>query len=143
MYTATAGMLSQQRKHDTVTNNIANIDTPGFKQSRMVSRSFPEVLIALQEGESTGAKRINMSRLNTGVLAEEALSVNIQGDLRDTGYPFDFAVISDITVEGIQFDNGKAIVEGERVFQPQAFLTVLNGNNEQRYTRNGKFSVDA
>ncbi|MDF2813922.1 MAG: flagellar hook-basal body protein [Paenibacillus sp.] len=143
MYTATAGMLSQQRKHDTVTNNISNVNTPGFKQSRMVSRSFPEMLIALQEGESTGAPRVNLSRLNTGVLAEEALTVNVQGDLRETGNPFDFAVISDILVEGLQFDNGKTITaDGQRVFQPQAFLTVLNANNEQRFTRNGKFTVD-
>jgi flagellar basal-body rod protein FlgG len=144
MYTATAGMLSQQRKHDTVTNNIANVNTPGFKQSRMVSRSFPEMLIALQEGDSIGAPRINMGRLNTGVLAEEALTVNIQGDLRETGNPFDFAVISDILVDGLQFDNGKTITaDGQRVFQPQAFFTVLNVNDEQRYTRNGKLTVDA
>jgi flagellar basal-body rod protein FlgG len=69
--------------------------------------------------------------------------VNVQGDLRETGNPFDFAVISDILVEGLQFDNGKTITaDGQRVFQPQAFLTVLNANNEQRFTRNGKFTVD-
>ncbi|WP_127581147.1 flagellar hook-basal body protein [Paenibacillus koleovorans] len=144
MYTATAGMLSQQRKHDTVTNNIANINTPGFKMSRMVSRSFPEMLIALTEGESLGAPRTSMGRLNTGVLAEEALTVNVQGDLRETGSPFDFALVSDIQVEGLQFNNGKTITEdGERIFQPQAFFTVLNADGEQRYTRNGKLTVDS
>lgn len=144
MYTATAGMLSQQRKHDTVTNNIANVNTPGFKQSRMVSRSFPEMLITLQEGDAPGVRRFNTGRLNTGVLAEEALTVNVQGDLRETGNPFDFAVVSDIQVAGMQFDNGKTITdEGQRVFQPQAFFTVLNQDGEQRFTRNGKFSIDA
>lgn len=143
MYTATAGMLSQQRKHDTVTNNIANVNTPGFKQSRMVSRSFPEMLISLQEGDAPAA-RFNAGRLNTGVLAEEALTVNVQGDLRETGNPFDFALVSDIQVDGLQFDNGKTITaDGQRVYQPQAFFTVLNAAGEQRYTRNGKFVVDA
>lgn len=143
MYTATAGMLSQQRKHDTITNNIANVNTPGFKQSRMVSRSFPEMLIALQEGDAAGIQRFNSGRLNTGVLAEEALTVNVQGDLRETGNPFDFAVVSDIQVDGLQFDNGKVITEdGQRIYQPQAFFTVLNQDGEQRYTRNGKLNVD-
>ncbi|UUZ82601.1 flagellar basal body protein [Paenibacillus sp. P26] len=31
LYTAASGMIAQQRKHDIVTNNIANINTPGFK----------------------------------------------------------------------------------------------------------------
>lgn len=143
LYTATAGMLSQQRKHDTITNNIANLNTPGFKQSRAVSRSFPEMLIALMEGRP-GQETVSFGRLNTGVLAEEALTINVQGEIRETGNPFDFAIVSDIQVDGLQFDSGKTITaDGERVFQPQAFFTVANEAGEPRYTRNGKFSVDA
>ncbi|RKN78853.1 flagellar hook-basal body protein [Paenibacillus ginsengarvi] len=141
LYTATAGMISQQRKHDTITNNIANMNTPGFKQSRAVSRSFPEMLIGLMEGKP-GMEVANTGKLNTGVLAEEALTINVQGILRETNNPFDFAVVSDIQVPGLQFDAGKTITpEGERIFQPQAFLTVANEAGEPRYTRNGKFSV--
>jgi flagellar basal-body rod protein FlgG len=135
-------MLSQQRKHDTVTNNIANMNTPGFKQSRAVSRSFPEMLIALMEGKP-GAERINTGRLNTGVLAEEALTINVQGVVRQTYNPFDFAIVSDIQVDGLQFDGGKTITDdGQRIFQPQAFFTVANPAGEQRFTRNGKFNVN-
>lgn len=142
LYTAAAGMLSQQRKHDTITNNIANINTPGFKQSRAVSRSFPEMLIALMEGKP-GLETTNTGRLNTGVLAEEALTVNVKGELRETDNPFDFAIVSDIQVPGLPFDGGKTITpEGERIFQPQAFFTVLDEAGNERYTRNGKFSVN-
>lgn len=141
LYTATAGMLSQQRKHDTITNNIANLNTPGFKESRAVSRSFPEMLIGLLEGK-TGAEVPNTGRLHTGVLAEEALTLNVQGEIRETGNPFDFAVASDIQVPGLRFDGGKTITpDGERIFQPQAFFTVANEAGERRYTRAGKFSV--
>jgi len=142
LYTAASGMLSQQRKHDTITNNIANINTPGFKQGSAVSRSFPEMLIALMEGKP-GMETVNRGRLNTGVLAEEALTVNVQGVLRETSNPFDFAIVSDIQVEGMQFNGGKTITDdGQRIFQPQAFFTVLNEAGEQRYTRNGKFNVN-
>lgn len=141
-YTAASGMLSQQRKHDTVTNNIANMNTPGFKQSRAVSRSFPEMLIALMEGKP-GMETTNTGRLNTGVLAEEALTINVQGVIRQTDNPFDFAIISDIQVEGLRFDGGKTITDdGQRIFQPQAFFTVANEADEERYTRNGKFNVN-
>ncbi|MDF2715287.1 MAG: flagellar hook-basal body protein [Paenibacillus sp.] len=142
LYTATAGMLTQQRKHDTITNNIANINTPGFKQSRAVSRSFPEMLIGLMEGKP-GMEVMNRGRLNTGVLAEEALTVNVQGELRETSNPFDFAIVSDIQVDGLRFDGGKTITDdGQRIFQPQAFFTVAAADGVERYTRNGKFSVN-
>jgi flagellar basal-body rod protein FlgG len=135
-------MLTQQRKHDTITNNIANINTPGFKQSRAVSRSFPEMLIGLMEGKP-GMEVMNRGRLNTGVLAEEALTVNVQGELRETSNPFDFAIVSDIQVDGLRFDGGKTITDdGQRIFQPQAFFTVAAADGVERYTRNGKFSVN-
>lgn len=31
LYSAASGLTSQQRRHDTITNNIANIETAGFK----------------------------------------------------------------------------------------------------------------
>jgi flagellar basal-body rod protein FlgG len=100
------------------------------------------MLIALMEGKP-GMEMVNRGRLNTGVLAEEALTVNVQGVLRETSNPFDFAIVSDIQVEGMQFNGGKTITDdGQRIFQPQAFFTVLNEAGEQRYTRNGKFNVN-
>ena len=142
LYTAAAGMMTQQRKHDTITNNIANMNTPGFKESQAVARSFPEMLIALMQGEQEGGN-MRIGRLNTGVFAEEAVPVYVQGALRETGNPFDFALVSDIQMEGLTFIGGKAYnAEGERVPQPQAFFTVENADGEVRYTRNGKFSVN-
>lgn len=142
LYTATAGMLAQQRKHDTVTNNIANMNTPGFKQNHLVTRSFPEMLISLMEGKP-GAETANTGRLMAGALGEEAVTLYVQGTLRETSNPFDFALMSDIQVPGLQFDGGKVITEdGERIFQPQAFFTVDPGEGGQRYTRNGKFNVN-
>jgi flagellar basal-body rod protein FlgF len=144
LYTAASGLVTQQRKHDTITNNIANMNTPGFKQHQAVSRSFPEMLMSMVREQSgqTGAKSIG--RLHFGVMPEENVAVFQQGDLQDTGNPFDFALVSDIQVEGVQFDaGGKALTEnGERIDQPQAFFTVITPEGEERYTRNGKFTVN-
>lgn len=143
-YTAASGMLSQQRRHDIVTNNIANINTPGFKQGNGINRSFPEMLISRINNGKGEAGAVPVGRLNTGVMAEENVSVHKQGDIQETNNPFDFALISNIQVPGARFDaSGKYVDEnGTRIVQPQTFFTVQNAAGEQRYSLDGKFSVD-
>jgi flagellar basal-body rod protein FlgG len=144
LYTAAAGMISQQRKHDTITNNISNMNTPGFKAGTAVSRSFPEMLIAAQVGDADQPLRTVIGRMNTGVFAEEDLSIYLQGDLEETKNPLDFALVSNIEVPGMTFDgSGKYVSpDGQVTFQPQAFFTVQNQNGETRYSRNGRFTAN-
>ncbi|MDF2648627.1 MAG: flagellar basal body rod protein [Paenibacillus sp.] len=143
LYTAAAGMISEQRRHDTITNNIANINSPGFKQGNALSRSFPEMLISTIRG-GQGASTAPLGRMSLGVFSEESISIHAQGDLQETQNPFDFALVSKIQVPGMTFDaSGKFVSpDGERTFQPQALFTVLNADGEQRYSLNGKFTVD-
>jgi flagellar basal-body rod protein FlgF len=142
LYTAAAGMVTQQRRHDTVTNNISNLNTPGYKQVTSVGRSFPEMLLYLTGIE--GDKPARIGAVNTGVFAEESLSVHIQGDAYATGRMSDFAIQANLQVPGLQFDSsGKAIdADGNVVFQPQAFFTVQDRDGGIRYTRNGSFLVN-
>ncbi|NRF96041.1 flagellar hook-basal body protein [Paenibacillus frigoriresistens] len=143
LYTAAAGMISEQRRHDTITNNIANINSPGFKQGNALSRSFPEMLISTIRG-GQGASTAPIGKMSLGVFSEESISLHAQGDLQETQNPFDFALVSKIQVPGMSFDaSGKFVdANGQRTFQPQALFTVLNANGEQRYSLNGKFTVD-
>lgn len=153
LYTASSGMITQQRKHDAVTNNIANLNTPGYKQEHAVSRSFPEMLISLMNG-GDGQVSKPIGRINTGVVVEEIIASFIQGDLQETMNPSDFALLSNIQVIGnvqgqqqaIPFDGtGKYVnEEGEIIYQPQAFFTVQGEADDVMYfTRNGKFQLDA
>jgi len=144
--TAAAGMIANQRRHDTVTNNIANLNTPGYKANFAVQRSFPEMLIALVGGgDGTNAQARGVGRLSTGVFAEEAPAVYLQGDLMETRDLSDFAIVSNIQIPGITFDaSGKYVSpDGEKTFQPQAMFAVRTGTGEEQYTRNGKFTIDA
>lgn len=141
LYTAASGMISQQRRHDTVTNNISNINTPGYKQTNAVTRSFPEMMLSLT---GAGPESINkIGKLTTGVFAEESLSIHLQGDLTQTNNASDFALISNIEMDGLSFDaSGKNVgPDGEVTFQPQAFFTIQDQNGEIRYTRGGKFTL--
>lgn len=146
LYTAASGMLAQQRRHDAITNNVANMLTPGYKQDTAALRSFPEMLIhLLEKGDSPEAKQIGA--LNTGVFVEEQLPMFTQGDLQETRQPGDLALISNIQVQvggqNVVFDpSGKAVVNGEVIYQPQAFFTVLGADGEPRYTRDGRFRLD-
>lgn len=144
LYSATAGLIAQQRKHDSATNNITNLNTAGFKQVNVVTRSFPEMLISLVNG-GPGQTTKSIGILSGGVFAEEGLATFLQGDIMPTDNPTDIAILSNIQVPGLQFDaSGKALNDqGELVFQPQAFFTVENDEGEERYTRDGKFSVNA
>ena len=148
LYTAAAGMVSQQRRHDTVTNNIANINTPGYKQVNAVERSFPEMLVSLMGGDHN--PRGSLGKLNTGVFAEESLPQYTQGDVTESGNITDFALVADLTAvdpstnEPIVFDaNGRKVLDnGEVMYKPQAFFAVQNANGETRYTRDGRFKVN-
>jgi len=142
LYTAASGMLAQQRWHDAITNNVSNMLTPGYKQDTSALRSFPEMLIH-QMGKNdviggTASKAIGT--INTGVFVEENIPMFTQGDLTDTKQPGDLALLSNIQLPGIVFDqSGKAVVDGEVIYQPQAFFTVLGADGIPRYTRNGSF----
>ncbi|NMO98161.1 flagellar hook-basal body protein [Paenibacillus lemnae] len=148
LYNAAAGMVTQQRRHDTVTQNIANLNTAGYKQNDTVIRSFPEVLVSMIGGEPGNPKH-TIGKLNTGVFAEESMALYTQGDLRETGNTSDFAIVSELNVMNpetgmnMPFDaSGRFISEdGEVTYRPQAFFTVQDENGNTRYTRNGQFQI--
>jgi len=147
LYTAASGMLAQQRRHDAISNNISNMQTPGYKQDSAALRSFPEMLIHLMEsGTGNGPAARQIGALNTGVFVDELMPSFVQGDLMNTNQPGDLALQSNIQVvmngQTIVFDqSGKAVVDGEVIQQPQAFFTVLGADGEPRYTRDGRFRL--
>ncbi|MEW9123137.1 MAG: flagellar hook-basal body complex protein [Thermotaleaceae bacterium] len=46
LYTATSAMSTNNKKIDVITNNLANINTTGYKKELVISETFPEVLIS-------------------------------------------------------------------------------------------------
>src|SRR5690625_5100978 len=126
-------MIAQQRHQESLSNNIANANTPGYKADQATLRSFPEMLLrqmgtktipttkGLQLKENNG-----IGSLTTGVYAQESIPNFEQGPIRETGIPTDFAIV----------DGNKPEETGG------IFFTVQNEAGETRYTRNGHFTVD-
>lgn len=135
LYTATAGMIALQRRHDTITNNIANVNTAGYKQGETVQRSFPEMLISRLERLDRGGPRLSRARtlghLPHGVLAEETIYNFAQGDIVETGNPFHVALWDDDLPE-----------DPETGVKPHAFYVVQTADGVM-YTRNGEWTLDA
>ncbi|QAV25673.1 flagellar basal-body rod protein FlgF [Neobacillus thermocopriae] len=129
LYTAASGMLSQQRRIEMMTNNIANANTPGYKADQASLRAFPDMLMnRIQqttiptEKKLTWRDRTYIGPLSTGVYVQELVPNFAQGDIRETGNNTDVA-----------------IVDGTGT----SFFTVQNETGDVRYTRNGHFIIDA
>jgi flagellar basal-body rod protein FlgF len=143
LYTAASGLIAQQNRHNTITNDLANMNTPGYKQSVAALHSFPEKLMYLIDVKNE--KKKSIGSMYTGVLSEENVAYMRQGDLIQTNRPADFAIISNIAVPGVTFDSsGKAVsADGTLIYQPQAYFTVRDiTTGDNYYTRAGHFVID-
>jgi len=116
-YSLASGMLTQQRKIDISSNNIANMNTPGYKKEQAVTTTFGELFINKykQNGIYNEATPINnVSLIHTVV---ENNTFHSQGTLEETGRTLDFAIMG------------------------PGFFSV-DVDNQILYTRNGSFNID-
>ena len=84
LYTAAAGMAAQERRLDAVSNDIANVNTSGYKRVRIGFRD----LIYQADGPSG-------VRTGSGAAVTQLGRGNEQGALQVTGQPFDLAINGD------------------------------------------------
>ncbi len=80
-YTALAGAISRQQAIANISNNLANVNTSGYKKSRV---SFESILNGQQQ--INDAKGMNYNRINKNFTNFE------EGAFRQTDDPFDVAI---------------------------------------------------
>ena len=119
MYSAVSGLKGHQTRMDVVGNNIANVNTTGFKASRV---TFADMISQNLSGASSPTGTIggvNPKQIGLGmsVAATDLLYTN--GSVQQTGKNTDVA-----------------ISRGDGLF-------IVSRGNEKFYTRNGAFSFDA
>ena len=120
-YTAVSGMRAQQWRLDSVANNLANVDTDGYKVEQPAFRAFPELLLRRMKDDGqyphpfgSGDAAPIIGKLGTGVEFNEIYVYFGQGALKETHSDFDVAL------------DGKG------------FFAISTPYGE-RYTRNGSF----
>ncbi len=116
LYSAAAGMMAQQVRVDVIANNLANVDTPGYKKDMVSFRTFPEMLIS----RLGRVPKRNIGSLTTGSIVDEITTSYRLGPLRDTGSPLDLALLGNAN----------------------AFFVVRTPEGELCCTRQGSFTLD-
>ena len=126
LYTAGYGMLTLNRKMDVLSNNLANVNTNGFKKDGVVFREFSEVLAKRLDDYANrspnGIRDIGYMALYNDIA--EVYTDYTQGSLENTNLNTDFAINGD---DGAFF--AVAVQDAE-------------GNYREFYTRDGTFKLD-
>lgn len=120
LYTAASGMIGQQQNIDTISNNLSNINTVGFKRNRT---EFEDLLYQNQRHAVTPATEETLIpvgvQIGSGTRLASTAKLFEQGSLQQTG------VVSDLAIEG------------------EGFFRVQQFDGSFAYTRNGSFKIDA
>ena len=119
MYSSLSSMITLQARQGVITNNLANINTTGYKAETLVGKSFDEIMLYNKDDYKDGVPRVNeLGALSFGVRIDDTITSHKQGTLISTENNTDFAIVG----------NG--------------FFQVLDNNNNAFYTRDGSFKVN-
>jgi len=117
LWTAASGMINQQTNVDTISNNLANINTTGFKKESTEFKTLLYQTIQEQSYDNNGDPKPSGIQVGLGVRNSAITSQYTQGSLLETGNEFDFAI------------------EGK------GFFAVQTQDGGMAYTRNGSFQL--
>ena len=120
LHTAASGMAAQETNVNTISNNIANVNTTGFKRGRTEIDDLGYETI-----QEPGARSSATSQYNVGVQIGSGSRVS--------------SIRKEFTVGSPQITNNPfdLMVNGE------GFFGIIMPNGELKYTRDGSFNVDA
>ena len=94
--TAATGMTAQQMMVDVIANNLANINTTGFKRSQI---DFQDLLyVKMRQAGTEVASGITSPsglEIGSGVRAASTVKVFTSGELQNTGRSLDIAITGD------------------------------------------------
>ncbi|GAA7144515.1 flagellar basal-body rod protein FlgG [Helicobacter pylori] len=119
LYSATSGMLAQQTHIDTTSNNIANVNTTGFKKSRA---DFNDLFYQAMQYAGTNTSNTTLSpdgmEVGLGVRPSAITKMFSQGSPKETENNLDVAIMG------------------------KGFFQVQLPDGTTAYTRSGNFKLD-
>lgn len=93
IYAAITGMISQEAKQGIITNNLANVNTVGFKQDNLATKQFKDVLLQNYDKMVAGKNVRNpIGTLSYGSKIDEIATDFTQGTINSTDKDTDFAI---------------------------------------------------
>lgn len=125
LYTGATGMMMEMVRHDIISNNLANINTAGYKRDVAIHKDFSKMFLQrLNDPPFQISDKFQLFKeqpignLGTGVITDAVCVDFSNGDFSKTDSPLDLAINGD----------GFFAIETEKGI---------------RYTRNGNFSLNS
>ncbi len=120
LWTAATGMGAQQVAIDTIANNLANVNTTGFKRGRVDFQDLLYQTLRLAGTKSSSGTEVPTGiQVGLGTKLAAVQNIFLQGDFKQTMNPLD------MTIEG------------------KGFFQILKPDGEIGYTRAGAFKLDS
>lgn len=120
LWTAASGMIGQQFNIDTISNNLANVNTTGYKKNRA---EFQDLIYQTSRRAGTPATEQTLTpvalQVGHGVRVASSQKIFSEGAPKETNINTDLAI------------------------QGEGFFRVLMQDGRYAYTRNGEFKIDA
>jgi flagellar basal-body rod protein FlgG len=119
LWTSASGMIAQQLNLDVTANNLANVNTTGFKKNRAEFEDlmYQNMKIAGSSNQDGDRLPVGM-QVGMGVRPVSVHKIFSQGDFQNTGNQLDL------------------VIEGDGFFR-------IERNGEEAYTRSGAFKLDS
>lgn len=118
IYTAAMGMLIDQEKLNSISNNLANVESVGYKKDVPIFKTYLMKGIYAMNKKGMTYPLWKVGRLEHAIIVDRVYFSMKQGDMVETDEKFDFAI------------------DGE------GFFTVMGKDGEILYTRAGNFKLD-
>jgi flagellar basal-body rod protein FlgG len=119
LFTAASGMKAQQLNMDTIANNLANVNTYGFKKTRLEFQDLLYEHLRLAGSVDSLGQQIPVGlEIGNGVKPGASHKIFTQGEIQQTGNPLDL------------------MINGEGFFQ----VSMPDGTIQ--FTRDGSFKID-
>ncbi len=147
VYQATAGALIQQYRLDILSNNLANVNTVGFKEDRAYFQLLETEPTALPGGDADEQLPIEPVLLGDPIL--ESYVNFSQGSLRQTGNPLDLAIEGDgffnvQTPEGVKYTrNGNFVLGEDGLLMTTGGYPVLGQGGNIQLEAEGAITIDS
>ncbi|MEF3254631.1 MAG: flagellar hook-basal body complex protein, partial [Deferribacterales bacterium] len=119
LYSAVSGLSQHQKAMDVLGNNVSNVNTVGYKASRLTFKDLMSQTVSIGKAPSGNIGGINPLQIGLGTNISSVDNIFLQGTFQTTG------VTTDLAIDG----KGFFIVRGEQ-------------ESEKYYTRAGNFSFD-
>lgn len=116
LWTAASGMIAQQTSVDTIANNLANVNSTGYKSEKAEFKTLLYQTLQTKTTTANGENKPIGAQVGLGVRNSSITSDFTQGMMTETGE------LTDFCIEG----NG--------------FFAIRGADGETYYTRNGKFN---